>query len=259
MGKKVKESHFVQLPRKQTVSAVQQIRSQIKSKRDPTNLLQSTNELVYLQIELNSVPEIPTLRAIPIHIPHTLYSKKFQSSVCLITKDPQREWKELLDRLQMTDTPISKVIGIDKLGKNYGQFKLRRQLIKDYDLFLADVRVFNMLPDRLGKYFYAKKKIPALIDLTQDPKASITNAIHSTYFVSQKGPCFMVKVGRVPMSSKQIADNIQAVLDALPDVLPPILPNHVRRLEIKGDKTLALPFYHHLTKEEKEAVKQFNR
>jgi ribosome biogenesis protein UTP30 len=70
----------------------------------------------------------------------------------------------------MHDTPITKVIGVNKLGRNYKQYESRRRLIRQFDLFLADVRVFTMLPERLGLYFYTKKKIPGLLDLTEEPE-----------------------------------------------------------------------------------------
>jgi len=49
---------------------------------------------------------------------------------------------------------IAKVIGYTKLKKEFRQFKDKRQLLKDYDLFLADLRIYKMLPEALGKEFY---------------------------------------------------------------------------------------------------------
>jgi Ribosomal protein L1p/L10e family len=45
-------------------------------------------------------------------------------------------------------------------------------LLQDYDLFLADLRVYKMLPEALGKEFYAKKKYPCPLKLHgfADPK-----------------------------------------------------------------------------------------
>jgi len=37
--------------------------------------------------------------------------------------------------------------------------------LKDYDLFLADLRIYKMLPECLGKEFYSKKKYPYPIKL----------------------------------------------------------------------------------------------
>ena len=57
------------------------------------------------------------------------------------------------------------MIGYDKLKRNFRQFKDRRTLIKEYDGFLADIRIYQMLPECLGKEFYEKKKFPCPIKL----------------------------------------------------------------------------------------------
>ena len=49
---------------------------------------------------------------------------------------------------------IAKVIGFDKLKRNFKQYKDKRQLLKEYDCFLADLRVYKMLPELMGKEFY---------------------------------------------------------------------------------------------------------
>jgi ribosome biogenesis protein UTP30 len=60
---------------------------------------------------------------------------------------------------------IAKVIEYSKLKKEFRQFKDKKALLKTYDLFLADLRVYKMLPECLGKEFYAKKKYPCPIKL----------------------------------------------------------------------------------------------
>jgi hypothetical protein len=44
--------------------------------------------------------------------------------------------------------------------------------LKEYDGFLADIRVYKLLPECLGKEFYDKKKFPCPIKLHgfQTPK-----------------------------------------------------------------------------------------
>jgi ribosome biogenesis protein UTP30 len=64
------------------------------------------------------------------------------------------------------DVPcIAKVIGYDKLKREFKQFKDKRALLKEYDSFLADLRVYKMLPDLLGREFYRSKKFPCPIKL----------------------------------------------------------------------------------------------
>jgi ribosome biogenesis protein UTP30 len=96
---------------------------------------------------------------------------------------------------------IAKVIGYQKLKKEYKQFKDKRNLLREYDLFLADLRIYKMLPECLGKEFYSKKKFPCPIKLhgfktPQELQKQLNRASKSTYFIQGNGPNYSIKVGR---------------------------------------------------------------
>ena len=78
------------------------------------------------------------------------------NSICLITKDPQREYKDLLESHKIKF--ISRVVGVEKLKGKFKPFEARRMLMKENDLFLADERVVPLLPGLLGKAFFKAKK-----------------------------------------------------------------------------------------------------
>ena len=78
------------------------------------------------------------------------------SSVCLVTKDPQREYKDLLESHGIRF--ISRVIGVEKLKGKFKPYEARRMLLKENDLFLADERVVPLLPGLLGRKFFEAKK-----------------------------------------------------------------------------------------------------
>lgn len=78
------------------------------------------------------------------------------SSVCLITKDPQREYKDLLETQNIRF--VSKVVGLEKLKGKHKPFDRRRLLLNTHDIFLADERVIPLLPGLLGKGFFKAKK-----------------------------------------------------------------------------------------------------
>jgi ribosome biogenesis protein UTP30 len=76
--------------------------------------------------------------------------------ICLITKDPQREYKDLLAAKGIKF--ISRVVGVAKLKGKFKPFEARRMLLKENGMFLADERVVPLLPPLLGtKFFQAKK------------------------------------------------------------------------------------------------------
>lgn len=60
---------------------------------------------------------------------------------------------------------IAKVMGFDKLKRKFKQFKDKRSLLKQFDGFLADIRIYKMLPECLGKEFYDRKKFPCPVKL----------------------------------------------------------------------------------------------
>jgi ribosome biogenesis protein UTP30 len=95
---------------------------------------------------------------------------------------------------------IAKVIGYSKLKKNYKQYKDKRGLMNEYDMFLADLRVYKMLPEVLGKEFYAKKKYPCPIKVHgfegKELQKQLNKASKATYFIEGNGPNYSVKVGR---------------------------------------------------------------
>ena len=85
------------------------------------------------------------------------------SGVCLITKDPQRQYKDLLEQHHIHF--ISRVVGVDKLKGKFKGFEARRLLLKENAMFLADERVIPLLPRLLGsKWFDAKKYVCFLGD-----------------------------------------------------------------------------------------------
>ena len=254
MVKKLKSS-FVSVSKPQLKKAISVIRDVIKKQQDSSDLLVNENEFITINVEVNKLPELSTLRVVAIPLPFPIYSKKYNSRVFLIVKDPQRAMKEKIDALDLSDLPLSKICGVSKLGKNYTQYKDRRELLRQYDLFLADIRVFNLLPDRLGKYFYEKKRIPALLSLDTDIASSLRNAISSTFLIAAKGPVFTIKVGRISMSETEICQNIESVIKSLPNILPGISHENIRRIEVKGEITISLPIYNYLTSHEISSFK----
>ena len=78
------------------------------------------------------------------------------SPVCLIVKDPQREYKDLIAGEGIKF--ISRVVDIRHLKGKWKPFEARRLLLKENGLFLADERVVPLLPKLLGKIFFNAKK-----------------------------------------------------------------------------------------------------
>ena len=78
--------------------------------------------------------------------------------VCLIVKDPQRKWKDIVAAAQPSLSFIKKVISYKKLSKKFPQFADKRSLCSAYDLFLVDSKVKEKVYNILGKTFFSANK-----------------------------------------------------------------------------------------------------
>ena len=55
-------------------------------------------------------------------------------------------------------SPFSQVIPLDKLKTDYKSYDSKKQLSGYYDVYLADRRIYHLLPHHLGKSFFVKKR-----------------------------------------------------------------------------------------------------
>jgi len=167
-----------------------------------------------------------------------------ETEVCLIVKDPQREFKDKIEEKGIKS--VKKVIGVSKLRAKFKQYEAKRQLCSSYDLFLADDRVLPVLPHLLGKVFFEKKKQPLPVKLTQSNwDSQFKNIFNATPFYLAEGMCSTVKIGHTGMDRTHLAQNIVSALDKVADVLPKKWQG-IQALHIKTHDSIALPIYHAL-------------
>ncbi|KAJ7799784.1 ribosomal protein L1p/L10e family-domain-containing protein, partial [Mycena olivaceomarginata] len=135
------------------------------------------------------------------------------SAVCLITKDPQRQYKDLLAEQNIKF--ISRVVGIEKLKGKFKPFEARRML-KENGLFLADERIVPLLPKLLGVKWFEAKKQPIPVCLTRkDLKGELERAISSTYMNQNQGTCTAIKLATTSHTPAQVLDNLALALPAI--------------------------------------------
>lgn len=177
-------------------------------------ILDEEDEYINLTFTMTQVPTHPSARPFQVALPHPYHSKTENSRVCVFVKDPARAFKdEILD----LDIPcIAKVIGYDKLQRNFRQYKDRRSLLKEYDAFLADLRIYKMLPECLGKEFYSKKRFPCPIKLhgfsKAELKTQLNTAAQATFYTLGNGPNYAVRIGKTSQKPNEIGLNAQEAL-----------------------------------------------
>ncbi|PCH40426.1 ribosomal protein L1 [Wolfiporia cocos MD-104 SS10] len=214
--------------------------SKVQEQRAERELLPGKEQNVWLVITVKHMH--PEKKLMPARIPvvHPIVDPR-KSSVCLITKDPQREYKDLLEAKGVRF--ISRVVGVEKLKGKFKPFEARRMLLKENDLFLADERVIPVLPGLLGKEFFKAKKQPIPVCLTRkDLKGELERGISSTYFHQNKGTCTSIKIGTVSHNPSQILDNLKA---AIPEVAKKVKGgwDNVQSLHIKTNSSASLPIW----------------
>ena len=175
--------------------AIAALKKYTKSKKQGNNLLTDEDDAIHLSFTLTQVPQKPSPKPLMIPLEHPFASE--QRRVCVFVKDPARALK---DQLCKVDVPcIAKVIGYDKLKRNFKQFKDKRALLTDYDAFLADLRIYKMLPECLGRSFYSSKKFPCPLKLhgldDAELASTLNQAAASTFFMQGNGPNYSVRVG----------------------------------------------------------------
>ncbi|KAK8207070.1 ribosomal protein L1p/L10e family-domain-containing protein [Phyllosticta capitalensis] len=211
-----------------------------------------------------------------IALPHSLASPA--QRLCLITADPQRSYKDLIEDDAFPAelrNRIGRVIGISKLKAKYKTFEARRQLYAEYDGFLADDRIVTMLPTVLGKVFYkstAKRPIPVHLmgnekvqkdaegkkpKKSKDDKSSaivgsadavakdIQKALDSALVYLSPAATTSIRVGHANWEPANITENLEAVVNALTtqEKLIPMGWKNIRSIHIKGPDTTALPIW----------------
>ncbi|ORY81494.1 ribosomal protein L1p/L10e family-domain-containing protein [Protomyces lactucae-debilis] len=191
---------------------------------------------------------IDTKRLKPARIPlvHSIVAD--DATVCLITKDPQRLYKDMVETAGL-DKKVTRVVGVTKLKGKHKTFEAKRALRDAHDVFFADDRVVHLLPSILGKTFYAGKHNPIPVVLPAEKgkedhlKIEIEKALASTYLHLAPGTCTTIKVGLAGQTAAQVADNIKAVADKVIETYVPQKWQNVKSLHIKTAASVALPIY----------------
>ena len=223
---------------------------------------------VQVQFTLARVPERTSARPIRIEIPHPLH-KVLQTKddadtnqdgledveVCLIVKDESKESiTELIELFPSHTSCVKKVLTLTSLRKKYSTHKARRELLKRYDLFLADDRILPMLGKALGKNFFQEKKHPIPLKVTRKEALpfAIQKSLKSSYMFINPGTCISIKAGNTAMPAEYLVANVEAIVNNAVGHIPRKWAN-VSAVNVKTAESIALPVYNK-TREELEVI-----
>ncbi|CAM9142004.1 unnamed protein product [Ectocarpus sp. 13 AM-2016] len=206
------------------------------------SLIEDEGEVVLAQISLHKIPGDVKAKPVPIAIPHPL-RKREDCDMCLIVKDNAKVWvKEMAEKEPVEG--LTKIIKLDKVRTQYKSFKDRRQLLSQFDLFLADDRILPMLTKALGKTFLKVRKQPVPIKLERRASFAkqIARARDSAFLVGSHGDCWAVKLANTSMTEDQVVENLMTGVAAVVEKIPRKWKN-VKAINIKCSHSVALPVY----------------
>ncbi|KAJ7644470.1 ribosomal protein L1p/L10e family-domain-containing protein [Roridomyces roridus] len=190
---------------KRAIDAIHAHHSKHTEKQRETELLPGKEQNLWLQVTVKKISSVHRFKPVKIPIAHPLVDPRV-SAVCLITKNPQREYKDLLEQHGVKF--ISRVVGIDKLKGKFKSFEARRMLLKENGLFLADERIVPLLPNLLGTKFFKAKKQPIPVCLTRkDLKSELERAYILHPLKTCKRP-----LPEIVKSIKGEWDNVQSLM-----------------------------------------------
>ncbi|KAG1869036.1 ribosomal protein L1p/L10e family-domain-containing protein [Suillus subalutaceus] len=211
-----------------------------QKEQEENELLPSNEQYVWLQITVKRMHPEHKIKPFKIPLKHPLIDPRV-TPVCLITKDPQREYKDLLESHKIKFIP--RVVGITKLKGKFKSYEARRMLLKENGMFLADERVIPLLPGLLGKKWFDAKKQPIPVCLTRkDLKGELERAIESTYMHQNRGTCTSVKIGLLSHAPEKVLDNIKISLPAIVNNIKGNWDN-IQSLHIKTNSSISLPIW----------------
>ncbi|XP_039630880.1 ribosomal L1 domain-containing protein 1 [Polypterus senegalus] len=260
------ESSGFHLDRTQVTKAVKALFAYLKSVSASKAKLLEEHQVISLIITLWKIP--PNEQSIKIHLPHTIHTGS--TEVCLFTRDEpdmSAEKTEAFYKKLLADKNIhcvSEVISYKALKKEYKPFEAKRRLLSNFDLFLADARIYRLLPTQIGKHFYKSKKVPISVNLKPAVLENEINKVMkmTVLTVTNRGCCCNVKVAHSRMTIEQVVENICVVVGVIAAKLYKKATN-IKVIHLKSSSSIALPIYtsplHHLDDLDSELLKERNK
>lgn len=194
---------------------------------------------ICLYITMEKIPD--TLKKIS-HVPvsHPLFPFDGSQKACLIIG----EGKEGLNlevaenKIKAESLPISKVFEYKTVGDKI-------KLACSFDLFMADKTVFSQVPSLLEPTFFSRKRSLIPVDLTHEQWRGQMEAACTSAAVSIRGSCCIVNAAMASQTSKEIVENVVAVIRAVLSAVPKKgRRNNIGFMYLKSLDTLAFPLYY---------------
>lgn len=239
-----------------TAFAVQALYKVLEATKSDKLSLVEENTPIQLQYSFKRIPQMKN-KPLHIQVPHSTVTEN--TDICLFVKDVHKGAEDQEDKRDFQPSvrhfrnivetagvhKVEEIIPVIQLKREFRDFEAKKKLSDSYDLFLCDDRVSKFMPKLLGKSFVNKRKLPINVKLHDQERASKTlkralSSIHG--FISGKGSSSSLTVGHTGLKPQQIAENVDAAVKQLINVIPGGWSN-LRNLHVTTTKSTSIPLY----------------
>ena len=123
------------------------------------------------------------------------------------------------------------VVSREDLEKIAANKKAAKELAKSYDFFLAQPDLMPLIGRYLGRYLGPRGKMPKPVPPSANIEAMLKRYRRSVRIRVKDQPQVMCRVGEETQNSKEIAENINAIIDALKTKFK--IPQNIERIYVK--------------------------
>lgn len=171
---------------------------------------------------------------------------------CLIIRDQLVSTAAEIEAIEAENLPtVSQIIPLKTLKTDYKNFEKRRQLYSQYDMFIVDDALLNLMPTVLGKIFYdsGNNKVPLPVRVTNSKetkklslvtlKNQLAKCLESTYYLPPMGATASVEIGTISsqFTHDQLAENLIQVLSQFDE-------SSIKSIMLKTANSPSLPLFY---------------
>ncbi|CCE79658.1 Piso0_001740 [Millerozyma farinosa CBS 7064] len=263
-AKKVKEqsesNNGELIPDKVVIKAVEELkkyseRSSEANDDEKLDLLASDEDGkdLFLQITSKSFfSSKPNFKPKIIRLRNSIYGDKLEEfKTCLIVRDELITSNDKVEEFEQAGlSTLNQIVPVSSLKTEFKNFEKRREFYSQYDLFLFDDALMNLMPTLLGNVFYGRhsSKIPVPIRVTPSSSKDISistvknqleKCLSSTYYLPPTGVNVCLRIGSLvgSFSDEQISQNLHDAVQAFD-------PSIIRTISLKTESSPSLPLFY---------------
>lgn len=230
------------------VKALSQWKKQQGEGSSKKDLFETEDEDIPIYLQITSKKYLATSKVIKprmLRLPHPVYDLE-DTRVCLFVKDNLFD-EDALARIEILKEDqlknLAQIITVQDLKTKFHAYEARRKLLSEYDVFLTDSSIANMIPKLLGKTFFGSSKFPLTISVTDNKKVSVdrlvsnvNKALNSVGYMLPMGVNMGMRLGMLGQDIDNLKENIHAITKFL-EKYP------IRLIQLKLKDSPSLPIY----------------